>query len=122
MTTSAPASANAFTIERPSPRLPPVTTATLPLRSNNSSGRTRSPFLRELAGRAPGSGRSCKCLRDRHPLFRKWTLRLHRGVGEVPPLRDHETEVEGRTAHSILGILRAPRPRGPIGRIELDAH
>ena len=36
MTTSAPASANACTIARPRPRLPPVTTATLPERSNSS--------------------------------------------------------------------------------------
>src|SRR5215212_9068311 len=37
MMTSAPASANANTISRPRPRLPPVTNATLPSRLNRSA-------------------------------------------------------------------------------------
>src|SRR4051812_21905990 len=92
ITTSAPASANALTIDRPRPRLPPVTTATLPVRSNNSSGRPLVSPLRELAGRAPGSCRSCERLRDRHPLLRQGAGGLHRRVGDVPPLGDHEAE------------------------------
>src|SRR2546421_9420059 len=56
ITTAAPASAYACTMARPIPRLPPVTTATFPLRSNwiidASPSRTR-PHRAAAAARAP---------------------------------------------------------------------
>src|SRR5271168_3585991 len=49
MTTSAPASAKASTMDRPSPRLPPVTRATLPASgpASGASVTTRAPSRHE---------------------------------------------------------------------------
>src|SRR5207248_3121226 len=117
------ASANALTIDLPSPRLPPVTTATLPVRSNRSAVPTRSPLrLCELTRLPATAGGTGKGLRDRHPLLRERSVGLHRGVVEVPALRDHETEVERRAGHAIGGVVALPRPRRPVGRIELHPN
>src|SRR3954447_11409939 len=106
MTTSAPASANAFTIDRPRPRLPPVTTATLSVRSNRSAVPTRAPLGGdELTWLPAGAGRAREGLRDRHPLARERTVDRQRGVVEVPALRDDETEVERRAGDAIGRVV-----------------
>src|SRR5262245_13153887 len=50
ITTSAPAAAKASTMARPSPRLPPVTSATFPVRSNRA-------FASSMIGRSPSERR-----------------------------------------------------------------
>src|SRR5260221_14612771 len=102
--TSAPASASASAIVRPSPRAPPVTSATLPSSRNESStGLCVIGFLAGSWKLVAGSWPLAAVLRVNGERFQR---RL--GVDEQPAEGAHEIDA-GRHVEGERPVARAPR-------------
>src|SRR5690349_6286889 len=114
MITSAPAFANARTICRPSPRLPPVTSATLPERSKSSSFicrlLTRTQALLAAAVASVAELRAAVAVEDRAgDVFRGLADQEHRALGHLVDLAiAAQRDAGGQRLGRLLGG-RQPR-------------
>ena len=102
--------------------------APLPCRGTGPGGTGPGALVPVPAAPGPGrtarrpapAGRAGEGLRDGHPLPRGGAGDDQPGVGAVPPLGDHQAEIEGGAADPVGGVPRPPGPRAAVGRRELD--